>query len=174
MPWSSPWVSIGNELDDVTFKKDIFYHQAWKGDNFLELLVPKEEHKTRFFGTHVLNIFIAQRAYGWVDCGTPDQYEFDWPPPGFEEARARYLECKDRFASYNTLIWVDKYSASLAQTINPSTDWPSMMDQTASAIQSFCASTPGFVYMGEIESQVPPSFFEEKIQAFLGSQPYRI
>lgn len=173
MAWTSPWPSIATELDTVTFKDFMFYHQAYKGDNFLELLVPQSGHEDKFFGTHVLNIFIAQRFYGWVDCGDPDQYEFSWPPPGFEATRNRYLACKDRFASYKTLVWVDKYSALLGQIENPETDWPTMMDDTASAIEDFCNNTDGFEYMGVLTSQVPPSFFEEKIKEFLGEQPYR-
>lgn len=174
MAWTSPWPTVGVELDTTTYQDDLFYHQGYKGDNFLEILVPKAEDVDKFFGTHVLNIFIVQRAYGWVECGDPNQREFQWPPPGFEEARARYLACKERFASYKTLIWVDFYSAALAQLENPETDWPNMMEDTRDAIQQFCSNTEGFEYMGDIESQVPASFFHAKIDEFLGEQPYRL
>jgi hypothetical protein len=174
MAWVSPWPAVGDSLDTTTFKNDMFYHQAYQGDNFLELLVPKVGDETKFFGTNILNIFIAQKAYGWVNCGRPDEYSFSWPPAGFDDMRNRYLACKDRFASYSTLIWVDTYSALLARAINPSTDWPTMMAQTRDAIIDFCSNTPGFSYMGEIGSAVPPSFFEPYIQTFLGDQPYRV
>lgn len=174
MAWSSPWPSVGNALDTTTYKDHMFYHQAYQGDNFLELLVPQAGDETKFFGTHVLNVFIAQRFYGWVNCGDPDQYEFSWPPAGFEVSLARYLACRERFASYKTLVWVDRYSAQLGVSENPSTDWPSMMNDTGAAIENFCASTPGFEFMGYIDSQVPPSFFEAKINEFLVPQPYKI
>ena len=171
--FESPWEPIGDLLDE-TFETQKFYHQAFDGDNFLEVLTPLEGDETTFYGTNVLNVFIAQKAYGWRMCGDdPNQRTFEWPPEGFEEARTRYLESRSRWPSYQTLIWVDFWTPTQNQSFFPASEWLTMMEDTDAAIQEFCNTTEGFVYMGRIESQVEPIFFEEAITAFFGSPAYR-
>lgn len=165
----SPWKGIATTLD-VKYDKDYFYYQKFKHDNFLASLVPDTED---FFGTKVFNIFIAQRPYGWKECGGPNQRQFQWPPDGFQESLDRYLLVKDRFASFKTYIWVDYWTALENRTINPASDWVTMMDDTNAAIEAFCTATPGFTYMGKIESQVEPNFFFEQIEEFFGTPAYK-
>lgn len=165
MAFQSPWQDIGDQLDSK-YSDKLFYHQRFKDDNFLKILVPLEEDIDKFFGTKVKNLFIAQRAYGWVPCVPPDeqQLEFRWPPDGFDELRELYLQYRDRFASYETLIWVDFWSAQMQTDIIPTTEWLEMMEQTDEAIQEFCDTTPGFTYMGRITEQVEPNFFYQYIE----------
>lgn len=170
MPFfASPWQGIATDLDNE-YSEEYLYHQSFRNDNFLASLVPQNN---TFFGTKVLNIFIAQRAYGWRECGNPINREFVWPPEGFQDSLDLYLATRERFASYTTMIWVDYWTAVRNQSFYPGSDWLMMMDQTNDAIQEFCSTTPGFQYMGKIESQVEASFFHSYIDDFYGTPSYK-
>ncbi len=170
MTFPSPWEPIALILEE-TFPREAISHEAFSGDSFLEILVPTTEQSGKFFGTNIFNIFIAQKAYGWIQCGdSPNQRQFNWPPEGFLEARDRYLADLDRWPSYKTFIWVDFWTPSLNLMGN---DWLSMMDQTDSAIQDFCDTTEGFTYMGRIESMVEAPFFTDAITEHFGTRAYK-
>lgn len=173
MPFfSSPWEPIAITLQEQ-FEIEDFEYEAFSNDNFLETLVPTTEESGKFFGTNIFNIFIAQKAYGWVQCGEPNQREFQWPPTGFTEARQRYLDNLDRWPSYKCFVWVDFWTAQQNQGFYPTSDWLSMMEQTRTAIEEFCNTTQGFTYMGRIDSQVEAGFFEEVVTEFFKERKYK-
>jgi hypothetical protein len=161
----SPWPAIGNDLKNLYVDQagEFFTHQAFPNDNFLHGLLPKLEHMEKFFGCHVGQIFIVQKAYGWRKVG--DDFEFSWPPDpaNFDTLVASYLQNRQRFASFTTWVWGDKWSAQMAKDEDPNNRWLELMAMTIPAVASFCSSTEGFEYMGDIEGPVSYAFFQEKI-----------
>lgn len=165
---NSPWPAVAREVDDL-LPKDFFVHQNFDHPSLLRPFVPFDE---QFFGTKNLGMFIAQRPYGWIDIGE-DQWEFRWPAPEFTEDLLKLVNGYDQFTSYKLLIWVDLYTPRLVQEEYPESDYPQMMRRTAQEIERFCADKTYIEYRGALTSVLPPTYFLEIAQEFLGTQAYR-
>jgi hypothetical protein len=172
----NPWPDVGDELDDL-YNKRFFYHQGYYRDEWWNCVIPNEDN---FFGTKVLNIFIAMKPYGWTQGvgETEDQWHFDWGDPdssytlAVQDARTRWVAVQNRFPYYKTNIYVDTYRANQQFIECPQSDVRRMMTRTTDMFQDFCATTPGFEFKGVISSMVPASFFQEEIDEFYANPIY--
>lgn len=197
MSVESPWPDIGNELDNFYLNSsdghpEYFFHQAYNKDDFLYCLVPAPtwEHPDQgtlsnaqniFFGTKILNIFIAQKPYGWVPGGGEGGggYSFAWDDPGsawtlkVNDFIAQLNHCYKRFPYYHTKIYVDMWTALRVQAECPQSDMPQMMCRTATKLKELCLTTKGFEWGGIIRSQVPADYFKPTIDAFYGNPLYK-
>ena len=187
MSFTSPWPQIGDDLDE-TYKTEYLFHQGYHNDNFLEILMPPTTFvsKTqdeiditgRFFGVKSFNIFIASKLYGWG--GTNPNRTFDWDDPNSEFSKNlqqdvdRWEKNYPRFASYQTLVWVDKYTANQIKKDYPDSQMPEMMDSVARKMEEFCTNTTGFTWKGVITELPQQNFFFEAIDGFYKTPAYKI
>lgn len=174
----SPWPAIGAELDTF-YAKDYFYAFDVGDDNFMTALVPSKtwNHPTlgvidcegKFFGTKVLNIFIAQKPYGWVGNN------FVWGDSSSDYSQQinatadQIVSDYNRFPYYHTIVYGDLYTVS-------NSGCPDIIDKmrrTIAKLASFSSSVAGFEYGGTIDSQVPSDFFKERIDKFYGKPLYK-
>ncbi len=165
----SPWPAAGAQLDN-TFKKEMFYHQGFKNDKFWKCFIPDDDD---FFGVKVLNIFIAQKPYGWTKTG--DDWNFDdWPPEGMTEAIDKFNTTRENFAEYKTLIYVDFWTAEEIQRDHPESEIVDMMTKTDEVLHSLCDASPDFLeYAGQLHSAYEGSYFEARIREFFGTPAFR-
>lgn len=167
---------LGNELEGV-YDKDIFFHQAFKNDEFLRVLVPPE---TDFFGTKTLNLFVASKPYGWRPTDEdPDKWHFDWGDSDSDytafvtSMQDQWAFVRYRFPYYLTWIYGDLGTAKRVVEACPGSDMLRMMNRTIQKLQEFCSVTPGFQYGGTIEDEVPSSYFQPRITEFYGTPKYK-
>lgn len=187
MSVTSPWPQIGRDLDE-TYKTEYLFHQPYSDDNFLELLMPTATWVTsqqgeiditgKFFGVKSFNIFIASKLYGWT--GTDPNRTFDWDDPDsdfstdLQTTLDRWDKNYARFASYQTLIWVDKYTALQVQKQYPDSRMPEMMDSVARKMQDLCTTTKGFTFMAVLTDLPQQNFFFDSIDGFFKKPAYKI
>lgn len=158
------WTVVGNALIDnyhaneSTVNTKYFNHFEFEEDQPLAAVVPLIGID-KFFGTAVLNFLIISKPFGWSGVDGGDKGTYSWPPAGYTDARDRLIASYKYFAYYQTLVWLDM-SSNGTECPDPSA-WVEMMNMTKTGIITMCEELVdyGFVYMGEITSDVDASFF---------------
>lgn len=194
----SVWPSIGKQLDTYYSTQsnghpEYFYQQSYDNDDFMYILVPALQwnHPTlgtidclnSFFGTKVLNIFIAQKPYGWKASGGegggsgPSTFVWDDPSSDYSIKVAAFIDqlnkSYNRFPLYRTRIYVDMFTALQVQSLCPNSDMPQMMCRTANKLKALCQTTFGFEWGGIITDQTSMEYFQPVIDAFYGNPEYK-
>lgn len=157
------WDEVGKELQDNKYKKRYLTPEQYdKLPNPLENLVVPVGIDS-FFGTKVCNIFIVAIPFGWKSST-----EEEWPPPGYEDAKQRHKDTYDKFAKYETHVYMDFNIVKKIMAEEPESKFEEMMQTTKAHMQSMCAdlSEYGFKMEGDITGDVTASHFYEVIDAF--------
>lgn len=158
------WDAVGEDLvgnyhsNESTALTKYFNHFEFTEDEPLAAVVPLVGID-KFFGTCVQNILIISKPFGWSGVDGGDKGTYSWPPDGYADSKARLIASFKYFAFYQTLVWMDR-SSDGSECPDP-TDWVTMMDSTRDGIMAMCdeLAAYGFVYMGEITTDVDMSFF---------------
>lgn len=153
---TSPWPAVGESLSNLN---KLFVHQAHPEESWIKPFVPLVDE---FFATKVVNIFIMQKPYGWVETEL-NTWTFEGFGAEFEEDLAKLITNIDKFPFYRLLIWVDMATPELIRQQCPASDILQMMNKTASAVAGL--ANDFIKYMGKLDSIQPASYFQPFIDA---------
>lgn len=161
------WEQVGQDLHNNLYKKRYINPEQYLSENPMEPLVVLPDI-TQFFGTKCHTIFIVSVPYGWKKVNG-DWIE-EWPPEGFEAAKARHRETYNKFNRYETRIYMDFYIVSLMEQNNPDSKMRDMMNATKGHLQDLCDELVdyGFIMMPDITTAKDAAFFKDEIDEFFG------
>lgn len=181
----SPWQDTANALD-LQYASEYLFPNRYRADNPFQILFPPVSVTSSsgvgvditdsFFGTKVLNIFIIQQPYGWVD----DTFEWGTVGSPFETAVSAAIltwnttQAK-RFPYYKCLVFADFWTLNKDPT--PDAELQEYIDKFEDTVDKFKEVIPtitGFQYGGDLNSQVEASFFAPYIDAFFAKPRYKL
>lgn len=160
------WPGVGTGLAAAHPRKYVT-RQGYVANDPLEHLVVRAT-TPKFFGTQVLNLFVAGVPYGWAKDGS-GVWQDNWPPDGLTQSVADHQATHPKFSYYRTVIFMDYNFVRVVEEDNPDSRLREMMDAVELHFLDLIPDLPGFEMGPRVETPVGPDFFSGYAGPFFAS-----